>query len=660
MAYKQFSYSSSNYYGNYTAYARVYYSEDEYDASHNRTKVSLSKVDFYVSNSFSACPCYGTVSFGGTTVKTFSGGYTNTASGGGWNTITGSSGDSSVWITHNKPSGTATMSISIDIYVDVISGRKFYVDDSGSVNLTTRTSTLTVNPNGGLWNNSSVSQSFSQAPTSTKIFSVNPTREGYNFLGWTKSGGGSWNASTSTYTFDYSNGTLTAGWSVKSYTLTTVASPLDAGTVTPGGTLDYDTTKTLTATPENITGYTTTFLNWTLSGPGSLTSTTTNPTTFTTGAGNATVTATFTKTANTYIVKFNGNGANSGTMADQSFTYDEAAKPLSTNEFIKNNYNFIGWNTKADGTGVSYEPGQSVQNLAPSGIFNLYAVWQLAGYTIQYSANGHGTPPASQIKVVGQNLTLQPYMPDQEENGALETYTIIGNANGGTWEGSNGEATSLPHHLYSQYQWNTKSNGTGIVYESQAVYTADSALSLYAIWNDNETREYTYMVPTGTPSLSQTLTVTFDANTGAFTSAATSIVYSSRDCEFEGWYTDPSSGVVRDSSSQVLASETVYAHYNDLAFSSVFTPAKNSCLKEHYELLGWAKNSNSTVPDYAPGIEILPVYSDGYPNQLLYAIWGRKGEVYIGGEKYAILIYDGVNWGQYQAYIANGSQWIPY
>ena len=636
-------------------------------------------------------------------------------------------------------------------------------NSSKTVNLTKRTSTLTVNPNGGTWSSSTVSQTFSQAPTSTKTIGA-PSKTGYSFTGWTKSGEGSWNASTSTYTFGSSNGTLTAGWSANPYTLTTVASPSDAGTVTAGGSLDYDTSKTLTATPENITGYTTAFLNWTLSGSGSLTSTTTNPTTFKMGAGNATVTAIFTKTANTYTVKFNGNGADSGTMADQSFTYDEAAKPLSTNQFIKNNYNFVGWNTKADGTGVSYEPEQSVQNLAPSGVFNLYAVWQLAGFAIQYSANGHGTPPASQIKVVGQNLTLQPYMPDQEESGALETYVITGNANGGTWEGSNGEATSLPHHLYSQYQWNTKSNGTGIVYESQAVYTADSALSLYAIWNDDETREYTYMVPTGTPSKEETAMVVFDANTGAFTSTAVPIQYGYRNRAFEGWYTDPSAGIARDSSSQVIADETVYAHYVDSPFSSIFTPAKSSCSKEHYELLGWAKNSSSTVPDYAPGIEIQPTsdeivtvtldswadssasshmthdisswsnnlssedyfrmsgkigvvqdnqqiwqkfssafywvwsegqirmysFSDlnitlaltptavslsgnydellvdltfsigGLSGQYLYAVWGTKGEVYIGGEKYAILIYDGESWGQYQAYIAEGSRWIPY
>ena len=632
-------------------------------------------------------------------------------------------------------------------------------NSSKKVNLTKRTSTLTVNPNGGTWNNSTVPQAFSQAPTSTKTISSAPSKTGNSFEGWTKSDGGSWDESTLTYTFDSSDGTLTAGWLANSYILTTVASPLDAGTVTAGGTLDYDSTKTLTATPENITGYTTAFLNWTLSGPGSLTSTTTNPTTFTTGAGDATVTATFTKTANTYTVKFNGNGADSGSMANQSFVYDEAAKPLSANQFIKNNYNFIGWNTKADGTGVSYEPEQSVQNLAPSGILNLYAVWQLAGYAIQYSANGHGTPPASQIKAVGQNLTLQPYMPDQEETSPREVYTITGDANGGIWYGSNGEATSLLHHLYSQYQWNTKSNGTGIVYESQAVYTADSALSLYAIWNDDETREYTYMVPTGTPSFSQTLTVTFDANTGDFEGAATSTAYSSRNCEFEGWYTDPSGGIVRNSSSQVLASETVYAHYADSPFSSIFTPA--SCSKTGFELLGWAKNSNSTVPDYAPGIEIqltssdVIVVSDSWiesspsnfitydasswssdlnsedyfrmsgkigvvqdnqqiwknissefywvwsegqiraysfsdlsitliltptvfslagnfdellvdlnfsidPYQYLYAVWGQKGEVYIGGGKYRILIYDGANWGQYQAYIAEGSRWIPY
>ena len=81
-------------------------------------------------------------------------------------------------------------------------------------------------------------------------------------------------------------------------------------------------------------------------------------------------------TANTYEVRFNGNGSTSGSMDNQSFTYDEAAKALTANAFTRDGYAFAGWATTADGS-VAYTDGQSVQNLTAeaNGIFDLYAKW---------------------------------------------------------------------------------------------------------------------------------------------------------------------------------------------------------------------------------------------------------------------------------------------
>ena len=92
--------------------------------------------------------------------------------------------------------------------------------------------------------------------------------------------------------------------------------------------------------------------------------------------------------ANTYTVKFNGNGSTSGRMSDQSFTYDTAQK-LTTNAFKKTEYNFSGWATSSSG-GVSYSDGQSVSNLTSTngGVINLYAVWKPNIYTITLDRQG--------------------------------------------------------------------------------------------------------------------------------------------------------------------------------------------------------------------------------------------------------------------------------
>ena len=99
--------------------------------------------------------------------------------------------------------------------------------------------------------------------------------------------------------------------------------------------------------------------------------------------------------ANSYTVKFNGNGSTSGSMSNQSFTYGTAQK-LTTNAFKKTGYTFSGWATSSNG-GVSYSDGQSVSNLTSTngGTVNLYAVWTPNIYTIslnkQSGSNGTST-----------------------------------------------------------------------------------------------------------------------------------------------------------------------------------------------------------------------------------------------------------------------------
>ena len=97
--------------------------------------------------------------------------------------------------------------------------------------------TVTVNPNGGKWNNSASSQSFTQLINTTKTIAKPTVPSGYkvtfngnggtaestsltstkSFSKWTLSGGGS--LSGTTYTFGSSNGTLTANYTNNSITL---------------------------------------------------------------------------------------------------------------------------------------------------------------------------------------------------------------------------------------------------------------------------------------------------------------------------------------------------------------------------------------------------------------------------------------------------------
>ncbi len=77
-----------------------------------------------------------------------------------------------------------------------------------------------------------------------------------------------------------------------------------------------------------------------------------------------------------YTVKFDGNGANSGTMTDQTGRTLGDGVALTGNGFYKDGYGFTSWNTAADGSGTSYTDKQ-VADLATSGqsSVTLYAQW---------------------------------------------------------------------------------------------------------------------------------------------------------------------------------------------------------------------------------------------------------------------------------------------
>lgn len=99
---------------------------------------------------------------------------------------------------------------------------------------------------------------------------------------------------------------------------------------------------------------------------------------------------------NNYKVRYNGNGATSGTMTDSSYVYD-TAKVLTRNAYARTGYTFTGWNTKSDGKGTAYADGASVKNLTANkdGVVTLYAQWKSNSYTLTYDANGGTVSPSN-------------------------------------------------------------------------------------------------------------------------------------------------------------------------------------------------------------------------------------------------------------------------
>ena len=78
----------------------------------------------------------------------------------------------------------------------------------------------------------------------------------------------------------------------------------------------------------------------------------------------------------TYRINYYGNGSDYGYPPVDRNEYLSGMETtvLGKNSLIKTDYTFQGWNTRADGSGTSYNEGDKIEiiNLA---IF-LYAVWE--------------------------------------------------------------------------------------------------------------------------------------------------------------------------------------------------------------------------------------------------------------------------------------------
>lgn len=378
-----------------------------------------------------------------------------------------------------------------------------------------KTITITYNANNGSGAPSASTDYIYNDGTSVSITlsSTTPTRTGYTFLGWSTSSSAtssSYSAGTA-YSFS-ANTTLYAVWQINQYTITinnssygTVKNGSTA--ISSGGKVNYGTV--LTVTPTAATGYTTTVAS----------STGTISSNSLTVDGNETIT--FTRTAITYSVKYNGNGSTSGSMSNSSHTYD-VAKALTANAFSRvytvtydanggsvssisaaATATFKGWSTNSSATTATYTDKQSVSNLSSTNgaTVNLYAIWALGSVTLPtptrtgYTFKGWSTSSSATSGSTGS------YTPTSSvtlyATWQANTYSVSYNANGGSGAPSatsytyassgtvNLSSTKPTRAGYTFLGWGTSTSDTSVNYAAGAAYPKNVAsnVTLYAIWD---------------------------------------------------------------------------------------------------------------------------------------------------------------------------------
>ena len=212
------------------------------------------------------------------------------------------------------------------------------------------------------------------------------TKTGYTFGGWYRSADLSGDAVTTIGGGQTGDVELWAKWTANRYAVSFVGNGKTGGTMY-NELFTYDEAKALTACAYTRTGYH--FTGWNTQADGSGTAYADGEEVLNlTAEPDATLTLYAQWTANTYSVHFEPVIPVNGTMADQTFTYDQEATALTKNAFSTTTGEWLRWNTERDGSGTSYEDEAEVRNLTDEqgGTVTLYAQWRLQ-HRFNYDSN---------------------------------------------------------------------------------------------------------------------------------------------------------------------------------------------------------------------------------------------------------------------------------
>lgn len=374
------------------------------------------------------------------------------------------------------------------------------------------------------------------------------TRIGYTFTGWNTAavgGGTAYTDEASVVNLTAENDdivTLYAQWEANSYKIKYDANT-GSGTMADTDAV-YDADVTLRKNTFAKTGYT--FTGWDTKADGTGTdyadeATVKNLAT----SGDVTLYAQWKPITYTVVYDANAEEGITGSTANSTHTYD-VAKNLTENSYARTGYTFIGWNTKADGSGDSYADKESVKNLTSvdGDTVTLYAQWGAKSYVLRYHANGgEGTMANQTIKY------------DEPTNLRKNQFTKDDHSFMGWALTPDGEVK----YIDEQTVVNLLESGT---------------LDLYAVWGqDSHTVYFDYNGGSGSPASKQFQYGKPYGQLPEYPVHPTKVISDKEVMSylFTGWYTAPTGGtrVYPSDIANTKEDHTLYAHWEEAPTNNV-------------------------------------------------------------------------------------------
>ena len=268
---------------------------------------------------------------------------------------------------------------------------------------------------------------------------------------------------------------------------------------------------------------------------------------------------------NDTLVNINGNPTSTkatGTMEDSVALVGEPIV-LKENEYKKVGYTFKEWNTKSDGTGKVYKPGDKVTFDELQNISNtLYAIWKPNEFKVIIHGNGDWNNYGNvEIDTEFDKPTLlpeNPYTRLPSDNKVVDGYKITEPFEFVGWSNNKEATISSGDKIYPN-----KGDITNII-------TGDDAdkYDLYAIWKKD-------------------ISITFNLNGGRRNGDTSNIVINHTIWNSVLW-TDI--GLTSDG----LLSLDAYGTYNLDGINTIYTRLDSTGIVERF--IGWSDTSTDSVP----------------------------------------------------------------
>lgn len=157
--------------------------------------------------------------------------------------------------------------------------------------------------------------------------------------------------------------------------------------------------------------------------------------------------------ATRHTIHYDGNGGNNPGIANQIKQWGSVLYLSSTTPTTLG-YTFTGWNTKADGTGTTYQPGSAYGADAYGGTVTLYAQWKVSNKNITFNSNG--------------GVWL-----NSRDDDIVQTYTCDSELKLGNSVGNGSYTVSRPG--YKLLGWADMSHSNTKILNNSATYTFDDS-----------------------------------------------------------------------------------------------------------------------------------------------------------------------------------------